>query len=169
VIGVGIDAVPVVQFAKSLNWRVTIIDHRPSHIKPECFPLADRLLHILPENLADNLDLDQFNAMVLMTHNIEADERYLKGIANCRIPFIGLLGPVQRKDRLLQTLGVKANRIIDRVFGPVGLDIGAETPEEIAVSIMAGIYAAMNRRDGRQLNDKLKTVINGQAYESTHR
>ena len=89
-----------------------------------------------------------------MTHNIEADERYLKGIANSRIPFIGLLGPMPRKERLFQSLGVKATRIRDRVFGPIGLDIGAETPEEIALSIMAGIHAAMNQRDGKQLNTK---------------
>ena len=61
-----------------------------------------------------------------------------------------------RKDRLLQTLGVKATRIRDRVFGPIGLDIGAEAPEEIALSIIAGILAAMNQRDGRQLNTKGK-------------
>ena len=154
VLGAGADAVPVVRFAKSLGWRVTVVDHRPGHIKQERFPQADRLLHLIPEDLAGNMELDQFNAMVLMTHNIEADERYLKEIANSRIPFIGLLGPMPRKNRLLQSLGVKATGIRDRVFGPVGLDIGAETPEEIALAIMAGIHAAMNQRDGRQLNTK---------------
>ena len=156
VLGAGADAVPVVRYAKSLGWRVTVVDYRSGHIKPERFPEADRLLNLIPEDLAVNMKLDQFNAMVLMTHNIEADERYLKGIANSRIPFIGLLGPMPRKDRLLQTLGVKATRIRDRVFGPIGLDIGAEAPEEIALSIIAGILAAMNQRDGRQLNTKGK-------------
>ena len=104
-----------------------------------------------------------------MTHSIEFDERYLKAIVNSRIPFIGLLGPTQRKDRLLQSLGEAATRIIDRVFGPVGLDIGAETPEEIALSIMAGIHAAMNGRDGKQMSPKLASNFSERDHECLER
>jgi xanthine dehydrogenase accessory factor len=75
----------------------------------------------------------------------------LKIIADSSIPFIGLLGPDARKNRLLDSLGDKASKIEARVFGPVGLDIGAETPEEIALSIMVGILAAQNLRQGGQL------------------
>jgi len=155
VIGAGTDAVPVVQCAKALGWRVTVADHRPGRIKQARFPQADYLLHIMPEDIQDNLELDQFNALVLMTHNIEYDACYLKAIASCRIPFIGLLGPAHRKEKLLQSLGNEASCISDRVFGPVGLDIGAETPEEIALSIMAGIHAQLNGRTGIQLNSGL--------------
>jgi xanthine dehydrogenase accessory factor len=162
VLGAGADAIPLVQCAKSLGWRVTVADHRLDHIKKERFPQADRLLHLIPQELDDNLELDQFNALILMTHNIEYDERYLKAIVNSRIPFLGLLGPSHRKDRLLQNLGSDASRISNRVFGPVGLDIGAETPEEIALSIMAGIHAELNGRSGRQLS--LKTTAD--LYES---
>lgn len=169
VLGAGADAVPVVQCAKALGWRVTVVDHRPRYIKPERFPQVDRLLHSIPLNLAENLDLDQFDAMVLLTHSIEYDERYLKVIANSRIPFIGLLGPTQRKDRLLQSLGEAATRIIDRVFGPVGLDIGAETPEEIALSIMAGIHAAINGRDGRQLSSQSASNFSERDHECLER
>lgn len=154
VLGAGADAIPLVQCAKALGWRAIVADHRPGHIKPERFPLADQLLQILPEELDTWLALDQFNAVVLMTHNFEYDQRYLQAISHCRIPFIGLLGPAHRKDRLLQSLGGEAPRIADRVFGPVGLDIGAETPEEIALSIMAGIHAALNGRSGQALNAK---------------
>jgi len=165
VLGAGDDAMPLVQCAKSLGWRVTLADHRPGHIKKERFPHAHRLLYLTPESLSDRLELDQFNALILMTHNIGYDERYLKAIMNSRIPFIGLLGPSHRKDRLLQSLGGEAARISGRVFGPVGLDIGAETPEEIALSIMAGIHAAMNGRTGRQLS--LKTASD--VHECRHR
>lgn len=164
-VGAGTDAVPVVQCAKALGWRVAIVDHRPGHIKKERFPQADRLLHLIPQELNDNLELDRFNAVVLMTHNIESDERYLKAIAVSRIPFIGLLGPVQRRDRLLQSLGAEATRITDRLFGPVGLDIGAETPEEIALSIMAGIHAAQNGCSGGQLSP----TVSHDSYERHHR
>lgn len=153
IIGAGIDAVPLVESAKALGWRVTLVDHRPGFVKEGRFPLADCLLPLLPEHVNENLKLDQFNALVLMTHNIEYDERYLKAIVNCSIPFIGLLGPMQRKERLLQSLGSHSAQIKERVFGPVGLDIGAETPEEIALSIMAGIYVELNGRSGRMLSE----------------
>jgi xanthine/CO dehydrogenase XdhC/CoxF family maturation factor len=152
VFGAGIDAIPLAQSAKVLGWHVTVVDHRPGHIKKERFPQADRLLHSMPEDINDQLDLNQFNAVVLMTHNVEYDLRYLKSILHCHIPFIGLLGPSHRKDKLLQSLGDDASRISNRVFGPVGLNIGAETPEEIALSIMAGIHAQLNERSGRQLS-----------------
>lgn len=154
VLGAGADAIPLVQFAKALGWQVSVVDYRPGHIKPERFPQADRLLHIMPEDINANLDLDQFNALVVMTHNIEYDQRYLQTAVNCQIPFIGLLGPSHRKQRLLQSLGREGSRIAERVFGPVGLDIGAESPEEIALSIMAGIHAELNGRSGRALSFK---------------
>ncbi len=154
VLGAGADALPVVQFAKALGWRVTIVDHRPSYVKPERFPSVDALLHSMPEDLQERLSLDRFDALVLMTHSIEYDERYLRIIAASRIPFIGLLGPVHRRDRLLDSIGADAPNIAAKVFGPVGLDIGAETPEEIALSIMAGIHAALKGRDGGQLGIK---------------
>lgn len=151
VLGAGIDAIPLVQCAKALGWRVSVADHRPGYIQPERFQQADQLLQILPENIATWLALDQFHAVVLMTHNFEYDQRYLQAISQCRIPFIGLLGPAHRKGRLLSNLGSDAEQIADRVFGPVGLDIGAETPEEIALSIMAGIHAELQGRSGQVL------------------
>ncbi|MFZ2404419.1 MAG: XdhC family protein [Methylobacter sp.] len=165
VLGAGTDAMPLVQCAKALGWDVAVVDHRPGHIRKERFPQADQLLHIMPEDIGDNLELDQFSALVLMTHNVEYDGRYLKAIVNSPIPFIGLLGPAHRKDRLLQNLGSEASQITDRVFGPVGLDIGAETPEEIALSIMAGIHAELSGRSGRQLRSETISDL----HEYSHR
>ncbi len=152
VLGAGADAVPLVKCAKALGWRVTVADHRSGYVKRGRFSLADRLLHLQPYELASKVRLDQFSAIVLMTHNIEYDRRFLNEIAGCCIPFIGLLGPVHRRDRLLKSLDDKASQIRDRVFGPVGLDIGAETPEEIALSIMAGIHAELKGRNGGQMS-----------------
>lgn len=151
IFGAGADAIPLVNYAKSLGWRVTLVDHRPAHIKPERFPQADQLLHLLPEQVAAQLDFDRFDAIMLMTHNVEYDQRYLQAIVHCRAGFIGLLGPAHRKQRLLRGLGEDAALIAERVFGPVGLDIGAQTPEEIALSIVAGIQAQLNGRHGLQL------------------
>tara|TARA_R110000782_G_scaffold45916_2_gene101786 strand:- start:2964 stop:4085 length:1122 start_codon:yes stop_codon:yes gene_type:complete len=151
VLGAGPDAVPVTQFAKSLGWYVSVIDHRSAYIKPERFPDVDQLLNIVPVELNEKLALDQFDALVLMTHSIDYDERYLKIIADSHIPYIGLLGPAKRRDRLLDTIGQQAEKIKGRVYGPTGLDIGAKTPQEIALSIMAEIQAVLANRDGRQL------------------
>ena len=158
VFGAGADVLPVAELAKTLGWRVTIVDHRPAYIKPERFPKVDDLLHSMPEELHERLPLNRFDAVVLMTHSIEYDERYLRVISTSRIPFIGLLGPVQRRDRLLNSLALDASKIAAKVFGPVGLDIGAETPEEIALSILAGIHAAINDRIGGQLSSNITDV-----------
>jgi xanthine/CO dehydrogenase XdhC/CoxF family maturation factor len=155
VLGAGADAIPLVNCAKSLGWRVTIADHRPAHIQKQRFPTADHLLYATPEELSEHLNLNQFNALVLMTHNFEYDARFLKAIVNADIAFIGLLGPAPRKQGLLQSLGDDAERISKRVFGPVGLNIGAKTPEEIALSIMAGIYAELNQRSGQPLDQQV--------------
>ncbi|MFU8787444.1 MAG: XdhC family protein [Methylobacter sp.] len=157
VLGAGTDALPLVQFAKALGWNVTVVDHRPGYIQQQRFLQADRLLHIMPEEIGAKLPLAPFSAVVLMTHNIEYDGRYLQAIGHSDIPFIGLLGPAHRKDRLLQSLGSQAAAISDRVFGPVGLDIGAQTPEEIALAIMAGIHAELSGRSGQQLSIKIAT------------
>ena len=154
ILGAGPDAVPVTEFAAKLGWHITLLDHRPAYIRPERFPAADQLLNITPGELNEKLDLDQFDALVLMTHSIDYDERYRKVIADSRIPYLGLLGPAKRRDRLLDSLGEKAEGIKARVYGPIGLDIGAESPEEIALSIMAEIQAVINQRDGGQLFQK---------------
>ncbi len=151
VLGAGPDAVPVTQFAKSLGWHVSVVDHRAAYIKPERFPDVDQLLNIVPIELNERLVLDQFDALVVMTHSIDYDERYLKIIADSHIPYIGLLGPAKRRNRLLDTIGQQAEKIKGRVYGPTGLDIGANTPQEIALSIMAEIQAVLTNRDGSQL------------------
>jgi xanthine dehydrogenase accessory factor len=93
--------------------------------------------------------MDTFDAAVLMTHNIGYDERFLRALAPTGIEYIGLLGPVARRQRLLDKLGKSAALLKERVFGPVGLDIGAELPEEIGLSIIAEMVAHFRARSGR--------------------
>lgn len=154
VIGAGEDAVPVARLATTLGWSVTVVDHRPAYLQPERFAGTGELLHCHPEALGATVDLNRFSALVLMTHNAEYDARYLQAIAASAVPYIGLLGPAQRRERLLDGLGAPSANLRDRVFGPVGLDIGAETPEEIALSIVAEIQAVMKQRDGVSLSAK---------------
>jgi xanthine dehydrogenase accessory factor len=151
VLGAGADAIPVVRCAKALGWRVTVADHRPAYAKKDRFPEADAVLNLSPQALGDHPEKDRFSAVVLMTHHFDYDRRFLAEIARTQIPFVGLLGPVQRRERLLESLEDAAEQLNGRLFGPVGLDIGAETPEEIALSIVAGIQAMLKGRKGGQL------------------
>ncbi|MDD5581317.1 MAG: XdhC family protein [Methylobacter sp.] len=152
-IGAGADALPLVDCAKALSWRVTVADHRPGYANSERFPNAERVQQVIPEELSTILDLSQLSAVVLMTHHLDYDRRFLQAIVASPIPFIGLLGPAQRRERLLLSLG-GCNALRSRVHGPVGLDIGAQTPAEIALSIMAGIHAALKGCNGGQLSIK---------------
>lgn len=154
VIGAGEDAVPLIRLAATLGWRVTLADYRPTYLKAEQFPDAAGLLRCHPEELCATVNPDRFSALVLMTHNFDYDARYLNAIADSTVPYIGLLGPAQRRERLLAELGALSVKISGRTFGPVGLDIGAETPEEIALSIVAEIQAVMKQRDGASLSSK---------------
>jgi xanthine dehydrogenase accessory factor len=151
VLGAGIDAIPVVRCAKALGWRVTVADHRLAYAKKERFPEADAALHLSPQTLGEYPERNRFSAAVLMTHHFDYDRRFLAEIARTRIPFVGLLGPAQRRERLLESLEDAAEQLNGRLFGPVGLDIGAETPEEIALSIIAGIQTVLKGRQGGQL------------------
>ena len=96
--------------------EITIIDYRPGHMIKERFPCVDHLLYSRPEDLQDTVKLDQFKALVIMTHNMEYDQRYLKQLVDTNIPFIGLLGPVHRKIKLLQSLGADSAKLLLNQF-----------------------------------------------------
>jgi xanthine/CO dehydrogenase XdhC/CoxF family maturation factor len=97
--------------------------------------------------LAQALDLATLDAAVIMSHHLENDSIYLAALAPHDIPYVGVLGPRARRDRLLEMARCPGRS----VQGPVGLDIGAELPASIALAVAAEIHAALNQRDGRSL------------------
>jgi xanthine/CO dehydrogenase XdhC/CoxF family maturation factor len=123
-------------------------DHRPAYVARERFPPGVALVELEPQRLLAELSLAEFDAAVVMSHNLESDARYLRALAASNLPYIGLLGPAARRRRLLADLGDAARRLGDRLYGPVGLDIGARTPETIAVAIVAEIQAFFAGRQG---------------------
>jgi len=137
--GAGPDAVPVVDFAVRLSWKVTLIDHRPAYADPSHFPTAERVLHAQPDEIP--LELAHFSAAVVMSHHLPSDLKYLRALAGTEIPYVGLLGPAVRRERLLTDLGADAERIRKRLRAPVGLAIGGRSPEAIALAIVAEIHA----------------------------
>lgn len=147
--GAGGDAIPVQALAASLGWRVTVFDHRPAYASAAHFPLATRILCARPEELAQCLATARFEAAVVMSHHLDSDATYLRLLAAQAAPrYIGLLGPAHRRRRLLMEVGDAAYRLGARLHGPAGLDIGAGTPESIALAIVAQIYAVLSGKLG---------------------
>lgn len=142
-LGAGPDAAPIVDFAVRLGWRVTLLDHRPAYALPDHFPGAARVLPAA-ERVTDTLDLEPFDAAVVMSHHLDSDLAYLRALARTRVPYVGLLGPKARRERLLESLGSDAQALHARLHAPVGLALGGRTPESLALAIVAQIEAFLN-------------------------
>lgn len=148
-LGAGPDAAPVVNASHALGWSVTLFDHRPAYAVSTHFPQAERVLHGAADELSAVLELRDFDAAVVMSHHLIADRAYLRQLAATQLRYVGLLGPAPRRHRLLAELGASAQALKGRLFGPVGLDIGARTPEAIAVAIVAEVHAVLCGRQGQ--------------------
>lgn len=146
VLGAGLDAEPVVRFAAELGWRTTICDHRPHYIDNGNFDLAETRVCAPAEEVGQNVDLGGFDAAVVMSHHLVSDRAYLAQLADSDIGYIGLLGPANRRGRLLGDLGSAAQKLAGRLHGPAGLDIGARGPAPIALSIIAEIQQQLAKR-----------------------
>ena len=143
VLGAGLDALPVVNMAAELGWRVTIADHRPAYLEKGVFALAERTALIDPERMSQDLVPSSFDAVVVMSHHLITDQIYLMQLADAELSYLGVLGPVARKNRLLDSLGAVGDSLRDQLRGPVGIDIGADEPESIALSLLAEIHATL--------------------------
>lgn len=139
--GAAPDAEAVVSTARALGWRVSVVDHRPAYVIAARFAGAE--LHIAsPNSLRAEIDLMRCHAAVVMSHHLPSDEVYLRELAEAGVPaYVGLLGPKARRSRLAQELGPLIEKLSGRIRGPVGLDIGATTPEGIALAIVGQIHA----------------------------
>ncbi len=140
VCGAGADAQPLVAGLRALRFEVTVVDHRQAYADPMHFPGA-QVICVEGATLREYVDLGRFFAAVVMSHHLSNDAAYLRGLATSGIPYIGLLGPLPRRERLLADIGACAARLQGRLRGPVGFDIGAVTPEGIALAITAELHA----------------------------
>jgi xanthine/CO dehydrogenase XdhC/CoxF family maturation factor len=150
--GGGPDAQPVVANARGLGWRVTVVEHRPAYALGTRFPGADVKL-IEAAALRSAVDLDSYHAAVVMSHHLMSDAAYLRELAQAGGPaFVGLLGPAARRERLVRELGADMAALRPRLRGPVGIDLGAVTPEGIALAIVSQIHAWLAGRDGSMVS-----------------
>jgi xanthine dehydrogenase accessory factor len=158
VLGAGPDAMPLVEMAGLLGWHVTILDHRAAYAVPERFRRARRVSANAAQALPDELRGARYDAAVVMSHHLPSDQLYLSALADSSVPYVGLLGPAPRRHRLMQEIGSKATSLEHRLFGPVGLDIGAATPEAIALAIVAEIQAVTSGRSGGSFRDHVQAA-----------
>ena len=159
VCGGGTDAVPVVRLAALVGWLVTVVDHRPSFATAERFPDAERVLCVNaaeePGALAAAVPLERFAAALVMAHSAAHDRaclHVLLGVPSLR--YLGVLGPRRRTLELLDDAELAPDRLPAHLHAPVGLDLGAETPEEIALAIVSECAAALAGRAPRSLRDR---------------
>ncbi|MBP8256644.1 MAG: XdhC family protein [Opitutaceae bacterium] len=158
VLGAGDDAKPVVTLASRLGWCVTVADPRPTFATPARFPGAHRVVTLPPSELGSLLAPDGNSAAVIMTHHYIHDLPFLEAVLPLPYFYVGLLGPRKRADRILGDLESKGLQISQvqraRLHGPVGLDLGGDAPEMVALAIISEIAAVHNGRDARPLRDR---------------
>ncbi len=161
IFGAGNDAIPLVQLANVLGWHITLIDGRANYAVPARFPLVKRIIIAKPEQALQQLTIDNRAIFVLMTHNYNYDVAILKQLVPLQLSYVACLGPKKRLDRMLDELKGEDLNITDEqlksIYGPAGLDIGAETSDEIALSILSEMQAVLKKRRGTSLREK--TII----------
>jgi xanthine dehydrogenase accessory factor len=160
--GGGNDVIPLVQMAKILGWPVTVADGRSNYATAERFPVASCTIMAKPDALVQQVQWDEQTAVLLMTHNYNYDLAMLRLLLPLPIGYIGMLGPKKKLQRMLDEFAIEGidptNEQLEKVFGPTGLDIGAETAEEIAVSIVAEIKAVFSKKNGIMLREKKESI-----------
>ncbi|MBF9237333.1 XdhC family protein [Hymenobacter sp. BT683] len=158
--GAGNDAQPLVRLAASLGWHITVLDGRPNLATVARFPEAAEVRVVPVAAIPDENPGEAY--AVLLSHNYAYDLAALALHIPAATPYIGLLGPRLKAARLLDELDLSeaeiAQLLSTRLHSPIGLDLGSETPEEIALAIVAEIQAKHQQRNGRPLRERAGTV-----------
>jgi xanthine/CO dehydrogenase XdhC/CoxF family maturation factor len=158
IVGAGDDAIPLARAAAAVGFRLTVVDHRPAYLAAERFPDAAHLVKAAPEDDAGSLALHRECYAVVMNHALARDRAWIRTLLGSPVPYVGVLGPRARVAKILDEVGRDAS---DRVFGPVGLDIGANGPEQIAVSVLAEVLAVRAGRPPQHLRERASAIHGG--------
>ncbi|MYN67314.1 MAG: XdhC family protein [Acidobacteria bacterium] len=154
--GAGDDAIPLAAYASQVGFRVTVVDHRPAYLSAERFPGAERIDR-RPAAGLEGLPLGPRTYAVVMTHSFAHDRDWVGRLLRTDVPYVGLLGPRARRDEMLEQLdgvGAQIEAGADRLFAPVGLDLAADGPEQVAVSVVAELLAVRAASVPRHLREK---------------
>lgn len=173
IVGAGNDAFPLVKIANTLGWHTTVVDGRPGHANRQRFPDVRSIITGKPEAALEQIKPGAQTAFVLMTHNYNYDKAILHLLLGQPHAYIGVLGPGRKLQRMLDELSTENGMTItdimrSNIYGPTGLDIGAETAEEIALSIVAEIKMVLSARVGNSLRDKQGSIHQHEQYLQQH-
>ncbi|MGZ5253824.1 MAG: XdhC family protein [Flavitalea sp.] len=154
--GSNYDVYPITRIAQELGWDISLIG-KPEKIQKEIAPSA----RIYSQYLVNRPVTDAWSAVILMSHDLVTDIKNLQNLVLTNVPYIALLGPAKRRDKLLEGIDMK-EEWHKKIHGPAGLDIGANNPEEIAVAIIAEIIAHFAGRGGSSLKN-----LDGSIHENS--
>jgi len=158
VLGAGDDARSLVRFAADVGFRVVVVDRRPGYLTVERFPGAAALVKSGGDELDEALAFDAECYAVVMNHNFADDQAYVRALLKTPVAYIGMLGPRQRTERILRNLAVEGPMDEARVYGPVGLDIGTDGAEQVALAVIAEILAVRSGRRARSLRERRAAI-----------
>ena len=162
VFGAGDDAQPLARLAHELGWDVTIADPRGAFAHADRFPTAQKVVVAPADRLVAAVNPGPAALAVVMTHHYVHDVPLLRELLTRPLAYLGLLGPKKRAERILSDLSAAGLALSDtqrgRLHAPVGLDLGADSPEQVALSILAEMQAVLQGRDGRPLRERLRPI-----------
>lgn len=144
VVGGGFDAQPVVNIASELGWEITLVDPRPANARAQHFKKADTIQRELGSTMTSYIQMQNVNAVVIMSHNIELDAQALICCQSTEIAYLALLGPTHRFQQVLEAAGIQFGQLTHAVSAPAGFNIGGQLPESIALSILAECHSVLN-------------------------
>jgi xanthine dehydrogenase accessory factor len=156
IFGAGHDALPVVELARELGWRTEVVDPQARPASRSRFATADRVTLSRPEDVGAHVRITPWTMTLLMSHNYAQDLALLRFLLASPARYIGVMGPRKRTERMLRELDAAAGMV--RLHSPAGLDIGANGPDEIALSIVAEMRAVLNGRRGRMLRERRGSI-----------
>ncbi len=158
IVGAGHIAIPLTTFAKTLNYRVIVVDARAAFATKERFPHADELIVAWPDEVLEKMDLNPSTSVAVLTHDPRFDEPSLKVVLARQVGYVGAIGSRktgQERSERLKKQGLTDEQLA-RIHGPIGLNIGASAPEEVALAIMAEIVATRHGKDSSAMLDWTK-------------
>ncbi|HEX8502195.1 MAG TPA: XdhC/CoxI family protein [Pyrinomonadaceae bacterium] len=167
VFGAGQDALPVVELARGLGWQTEVVDPQARPASRSRFAAADRVTLARPEEVGAHVSITPRTLALLMSHNYTHDLELLKFLLASPARYVGVMGPRKRTERMLSELaaGDEAFRLgeedRERLYSPAGLDIGANSPAEIALSIVAELRAVLDGRRGGMLRERRGSIHGG--------
>lgn len=160
VFGAGNDALPIVELARGLGWRTEVVDPQARPASRSRFAMADRITLSRPEDVGRHVTITPRTMTLLMSHNYAHDVAMLRFLLASPARYIGVMGPRQRTERMLWEL--EASKVdLARLHSPAGLDIGANGPAEIALSIVAEMRAVLEGRRGGMLRERQGSIHGG--------